>query len=77
MSEELKPCPFCSAMPRWCGEGNKDIEDDHDCHHIHCDNCGAHFDLDNFAAKDTETMCELRDVIAKAWNKRVEDKGDE
>ena len=67
---KLKECPFCGKEPRWCGIGNKDVTDDHDCHHIHCDSCGTHFDIDNFNAKDAETIESMRSAVAIVWNSR-------
>ncbi len=67
---ELKPC-LCGSEVRWCGEHNADPDDNHECHQIHCDNCGIQFDVDNFETKDAESITELSIIIAKAWNTRT------
>jgi hypothetical protein len=64
---DLKPCS-CGAKVRWCGDNNPDPEDDHMCHHIHCDNCGIHFSFE--ADDDAESIEELREATAKLWNTR-------
>ena len=68
--KDLKPCPFCGSPARWCGEGNENKDDDHDCHCITCDNCKVIFDVDSCKAKVAETMDDLKIVMAKAWNSR-------
>ena len=64
---KLKPCPFCGEEPRWCGN---DPEDKHECHQIHCDGCGAQFDVENDIATSRGTIEELRTLIEMTWNTR-------
>jgi len=66
MSEEFKPCPFCGGKAVWCY--GLDWEEEHDCHMIVCEKCGASFDL---ADEDNpETLEELREICANKWNTR-------
>lgn len=59
----LKACPFCSGVARWC------MDAEHECHLIVCTGCGIQVDmLDN---PDTETVYELRVIMAQKWNLRV------
>lgn len=61
----------CGQEARWCGENNPNPDDDHDCHQIHCDHCGIHFDVVNDASQEAETLAELREIVLKAWNGTV------
>lgn len=65
MSPQLKPCPFCGGVAGWCQSC-----DEEGCHYIVCDGC--QFQVDTL--KDyprIETIAGLREVMAKAWNRRV------
>lgn len=83
---DLRPCPFCLSRVRWCGEGEKNPEDNHLCHHIQCTNpeCGADFNFintdDDLLPDDPETLdamtaeeClqPLRDECRKRFNRRT------
>lgn len=61
--DHLLPCPFCSGQPRWC----KDNE--HECHLIVCTGCAISIDFQE--NPDTETVQQLRDILAAKWNKRA------
>jgi hypothetical protein len=69
MSEELKPCPFCSGKSEWCGD---DPNGKHTCHIILCRTCGD-FDLAHAADPKniTEDIGDLRNKIAVIYNRRA------
>lgn len=66
---QLNKCKFCGSEPRWCGQDNKNPEDDHDCHQIHCDSCGVQFDVDCDSTNIPETLEGVREYVAMIWNR--------
>ncbi len=71
---ELDFCPFCRSEVRWCGENEPCSEDDHECHHIFCDDCKIRFEVESKEANDAEDMSMLRAISAIAFNKRAKPK---
>jgi len=69
--KELKCCPFCGNDVRWCGENNPDSSDDHECHEIHCDNCGTQFGVEGNIADSRTNIDELRALVKLTWNTRL------
>jgi hypothetical protein len=62
-------CKCCGKNARWCGDGGNGLEP-HNCDHIHCDNCGMHYSLENKESVAIETIEELRELMVKAYNGR-------
>lgn len=69
-STELKSCPFCgSDRVRRCGTNETNTEDNHECHHIVCDECGANMDLSGDS--NSESIEDLFFECRMKWNSRV------
>lgn len=67
---ELRECPFCGEPVRWCNEGPGACGAAY-CDHVHCDNCGMHFELDSKEAHAAETLEESKQLTTAAWNRRA------
>ncbi len=63
----LENCPFCGAVPTWCGD---DPDEKHDCHQISC-SCGVQLDSTNKAVTDAENLEASKEAMAKLWNTRA------
>jgi transcription elongation factor Elf1 len=59
----LKSCPFCGGAARWCAD------DEHECHLVVCSVCKISIDFQE--NPDTETVHELRVIMAEKWNRRA------
>lgn len=62
--DNLKPCPFCGAMPKygnWAGGGA-----------VWCDKCGAKITRDHEKGEEIDDFVLGGDIAADAWNRRVE-----
>lgn len=62
--DELKPCPFCGGDVRF-DEAYRYFRDNM----IYCDGCDMVFTLDDCTASD--------DDIARAWNRRADNDGNQ
>ena len=72
MTDELRrPCPICGESVRF--HGGQPDDDCDGCHHIHCDNCKASFDLSETVdpGNDAHTLADLRRWIVAMWNGRA------
>lgn len=74
MMDELKPCPFCGSTNITMGAYSIAPE----CH-IECE-CGARIELtvnfdDGMSVKEHDDLCAVE--LAKAWNRRVQQRSNE
>lgn len=71
MTDELKPCPFCGGIARWCDSEPDEEGVMHECEQVVCDSCQISFSLTGYGHEGCETYAEAKVKMQAIVNARA------